>query len=250
MTPERVAPAGEAGPRSAPLSSGKPLVSVVIPVLGEERTLPALLDHLASLTGRFEVIVADGGSADRTLAVAREHPLGVMVVEAPRGRAAQMNAGADHASGDLLVFLHADSRLPSDAYRSLAGVAGDPSILGGNFALRFDGGDGFSRVLGAVYAAQRRLGVYYGDSTIFVRSEVFDALGGYRPLEIMEDYDLVRRLERRGRTTCLAGPALTSARRWRTLGIPRTVLSWIVIRWLFVAGVPARRLAGLYRQVR
>jgi hypothetical protein len=123
-------------------------------------------------------------------------------------------------------------------------------VEGGNFALRFDGDDRFSHVLGAWYAVQRRLGVYYGDSTIWVRRSVYDALGGFRDLPIMDDYDFARRLERRGHARCLPGPATTSARRWRTLGIPRTVASWVVIRWLYLAGVPAGWLAGLYRRAR
>ena len=100
------------------------------------------------------------------------------------------------------------------------------------------------------YAVQRRLGVYYGDSAIWSRRGAFDALGGYRELAIMDDYDFVRRLERRGRTACLPGPAVTSARRWQRIGLFRTIASWVVIRWLYLAGVPAPRLAGLYRQAR
>jgi cellulose synthase/poly-beta-1,6-N-acetylglucosamine synthase-like glycosyltransferase len=157
-----------------------------------------------------------------------------------------MNAGAAEARGDLLVFLHADTRLPPGAYASLTGSAAD----GGNFRIRFDGGDGFSRALGAWYAAQRRLGAYYGDSAIWLRRRAFDALGGFRPLPIMEDYDLARRLERGFRTACLPGPAVTSARRWRALGVPRTVLSWVAVRWLFLAGAPPERLARLYRRAR
>jgi GT2 family glycosyltransferase len=173
------------------------------------------------------------------------------VVEASGGRAAALNAGARAARGELIVFLHADSRLPRGAYAALTAVARErPAVVGGNFALRFDGGDRFSRVLSAVYAAQRRLGLYYGDSSVWVRREAFERLGGYRELPIMDDYDFVRRLERLGPTACLPGPALTSARRWRALGIPRTVLSWVVIRWLFIAGLDPARLACLYRRVR
>jgi rSAM/selenodomain-associated transferase 2 len=227
------------------------LASVVVPVLDEASGLPALLDHVASLPGRFEVIVADGGSSDGTRAVAAA--AGATVVDAPRGRAAQQNAGARAARGDVLVFLHADSRLPRGAHAALAAALRDPRVVGGNFALRFDGDDRFSRVLGAWYAVQRRLGVFYGDSTIWVRPEVFWALGGFPPLEIMEDYALVRALQRAGATPCLGGRgdvATTSSRRWRESGVTRTVASWVVIRWLFLAGVPASRLAPLYRAIR
>jgi rSAM/selenodomain-associated transferase 2 len=228
----------------------EPLVSIVVPVLDEQRTIPGLLDHLASLAGNFEVVVADGGSSDRTLELAREHDLQPRLVDAPRGRAHQCSAGAVAADGSVLLFLHADTRLPPGAYQSLTAVLADPLVVGGNFRLRFDGGDRFSRILGAWYAVQRRAGVYYGDSAIWLRRDAFDRLGGFRPLPIMEDYDLVRRLERAGRTACLPGPAITSARRWQNHGLTRTISSWVLIRWLYLAGVPTARLAQLYPQIR
>jgi uncharacterized protein len=228
------------------LKAREPLVSVVVPVLEEAAALPGLLDHLATLEGRFETIVVDGGSADRSAGIVAAHPSAPVVLRAGGGRARQMNTGAAAARGDPIVFLHADTRLPPRAYKALTTSAAD----GGNFAIHFDGGDRFSRVLGAWYRLQRRLGVYYGDSAIWLRRHAFDALEGFRELPIMDDYDLARRLERGFRTACLPGPVVTSARRWRTLGIPRTVLSWIVIRWLFLAGVSPRRLARLYRRPR
>jgi rSAM/selenodomain-associated transferase 2 len=226
------------------------LVSIVIPVLNEAVALPSLLDRLAGLDGRFEVVVADGGSADGTVALASAHASKPHVVRAPRGRARQLNAGARAASGAALLFLHADTILPADAYRSLTGALSDDAVLGGNFQLRFDGADRFSRMLGAWCAIQRRAGIYYGDSVIWLRATVFERLGGFRELAVMEDYDLVRRLERAGGTTCLPGPAVTSARRWQRLGLPRTIASWVLIRWLFIAGASPARLARLYPHVR
>ncbi len=235
---------------SAPGPGPTPLVTVVVPTLNEAAELPAALDRLAALPGRFEVIVADGGSGDGTAAIARAHPLAPAVVEQAGGRARQLNAAAAVAAGDALAFLHADTALPRGAYAALCTALRQPDIEGGNFALRFGGGDRFSRVLTAWYAVQRRLGVYYGDSVVWVRRETFAALGGFTPLPIMDDYDFVRRLERRGRTTCLRGPAVTSARRWQQAGLPRTLSAWVAIRWLYLAGVPADRLARLYRPVR
>ena len=227
-----------------------PLVSVLIPTLDEELELPRLLAVLAELPGRWEIVVVDGGSRDATTALARAHPTAAVVLDARGGRAAQLNAGARTASGDVLLFLHADSRLPLDAYASLAEAWRTATVVGGNFALRFDGGGAFERVLGAVYRFQRRHGFYYGDSSVWVRRETFERLGGYREIPIMDDYDFVRRLERSGRTRCLPGPATTSSRRWRAMGIPRTVLAWFLIRWLYVAGVSPERLVRLYRVVR
>jgi rSAM/selenodomain-associated transferase 2 len=227
-----------------------PLVSIVVPVLDEAAELPGLLDHLAALPGRVEVIVCDGGSRDGTAHIAAAHPARPRIVHAARGRAVQMNAGAAAARGDVLLFLHADTRLANDACGRLAGAVANEAIVGGNFALRFDGGDRFSRVLGAWYALQRRFGIYYGDSAIWLRRSAFERVGGYRPLAIMEDYDLVRRVEGTGRTACLPGPAVTSARRWQRLGLARTIAAWVAIRWLYLAGVPAERLVRLYPRVR
>ena len=227
-----------------------PLISIIVPVLDEAAAIGDQLDRLALLTGRWQVIVVDGGSRDETCEIASRHSSRPLVLGAPAGRALQMNAGACAAAGEALLFLHADTQLPADAHASLSRALADRSTLGGNFALRFDGGDRFSRLLASWYALQRRAGIYYGDSAIWLRAAAFRRLGGFRALPIMEDYDLVRRLERCGRTRCLPGPAVTSARRWRRLGLARTVASWVAIRWLYLAGVPARRLARLYPHVR
>ncbi|MBA3327734.1 MAG: TIGR04283 family arsenosugar biosynthesis glycosyltransferase, partial [Solirubrobacterales bacterium] len=227
--------------------------SIVIPTLDEQGELPDLLDAIVTLPGLWEAIVADGGSGDETVALARAHATAPLVIEAVGGRAAQLNAGARAATGDVLLFLHADSRLPPDAYASLTDAWRTPGVAGGNFALAFDGGQAFERILGAVYRFQRRRGFYYGDSSVWVRRTCFDALGGYRAIPIMDDYDFVRRMEALGpahTTRCLPGPALTSSRRWRAIGIPRTVLAWFVIRWLYVAGVPPHQLIRMYRVVR
>jgi rSAM/selenodomain-associated transferase 2 len=237
------------------MSGQPPLVAVIVPVLDEARALPALLDHLLELGGgaaggAVETIVVDGGSADGSAKLARAHRLRPRVLVQTGGRARQLNAAAAAARAPLLCFLHADSRLPHGGIATLRAALRDPALAGGNFAVRFDGADRFSRLLTAWYAVQRRAGIYYGDSTIWVRASVFATLGGYRELPIMDDYDFVRRLEKHGTTACLPGPATTSPRRWQALGVPRTVLSWLVIRWLWLAGVPAERLARLYRPAR
>jgi rSAM/selenodomain-associated transferase 2 len=230
--------------------SGVGLVSIIVPVFDEEVMITSLLDHLAELPGEWEVIVVDGGSSDHTRPLAEWHHARPVVINSLRGRANQLNAGAARATGDVLLFLHADTRLPRDAHASLSAALADPAVLGGNFVLRFDGTDRFSTVLGVWYALQRRAGIYYGDSAIWIRASVFARLGGVRLLPIMEDYDLVRRLERAGPTACLPGPAFTSARRWRNHGLPRTIAAWVLIRWLFIAGAPPARLARLYPKIR
>lgn len=224
--------------------------SVVIPTLEEAAQVAAVIANARAALGvGAEVVLVDGGSQDGTADLGRDAGADVVLVERG-GRAAQLDAGARASRGDPIVFLHADSRLPPGARHALAAACADPGVVGGNFALRFDGGDRFSALLTRIYAVQRRAGFYYGDSTVWCRRAAFDALGGHRPLPIMDDYDFVRRLEALGPTRCLPGPATTSARRWKRAGIARTVLSWWVIRWLYLAGVPAERLARLYRRVR
>ncbi len=226
-----------------------PLVSVVVPVLEEAAVLPCLLDHLAALPGTFETIVVDGGSTDGTAAVVRSHPLAPTLLVTGAGRAEQLNTGARHARGEVLLFLHADTLLPRDAHAQLA-AAWRGGVAGGNFRLRFDGDDAAARLLALVYAFQRRLGVYYGDSALWARADVFRRLGGFRALPILDDYDFARRLERNARTSCLAGPVVTSGRRWRRLGLARTITTWLTIQALYLVGVPAERLARLYAPVR
>lgn len=225
-------------------------MTVIVPTLEEASTITRTLDHLGALRPRAELIVVDGGSRDATAALAGAHPARPRVLTVPGGRARQLQAGAALARGALLVFLHADTRLPPGAGAALAALAARPELVGGNFALRFDGPGLFPRLLGAVYAVQRRLGVFYGDSAIFVRADALRALGGVPQLPIMDDYELARRLHRTGRTVCLAGPAVTSSRRWRRMGIGRTVATWVLIRWLYLAGVSPARLARVYRVVR
>lgn len=221
-----------------------------MPVLEEASTIDRLLDSLAAVRGIDEVVIVDGGSRDDTLERAARHPSRPATVSSERGRARQMNLGAQIARGEVLLFLHADTRLPHAAGTAVVAAAGAGGAAGGNFAIRFDGGGGFSCLLGAVYRVQNAVGVFYGDSAIWVRRDVFDALGGYRDIPIMEDYDLARRLRTAGRVRRIPLPVTTSARRWRRHGIARSVATWVLIRYLFLLGVPARRLAGMYPHAR
>ncbi len=225
-------------------------MSLIVPVLNEERVIIEQLDAIQGLPGRWETIVVDGGSTDRTVELIRAHPAAVSLIQGRGGRAAQLNAGAAVASGEVLLFLHADARLPPGAHGALRAALNDPEVIGGNFALRFTGADRLSQLLTLWCALQRRLGVYHGSSAIWLRRDVFIALRGFAALEVMEDYEMARRLERAGRTACLAGPVLASARRWQRGGLLRALLSWTLVRWLFLARVPTRLLAKLKPSVR
>ncbi len=222
------------------------MISVVIPTLNEAPNIGALVRALGAESEPREIVVADGGSRDGTRALARR--LGARVVRAPRGRGAQIRAGARAARGEILLFLHADSVFPAGGLSRIAEVlAASPGVAGGNFRLVFDGDSGFSRRLTVVYNAVRRLGFYYGDSGVFVRRAVYEAIGGIRPIPVMEDYDFIRRLERYGETRRIDDPPLvTSSRKFANRAAPRIVWGWLKIHALFHLGVPPERLARMY----
>lgn len=223
------------------------MISIIIPTLDEERSLPPLLAAIHQERAAHEVIVVDGGSQDRTLEVARDR--GVQTLVSQPGRGVGISNGAEASRGDVLLFLHADSTLPSGALNRINEVLSmDPNIIGGNFRLIFDGDTDFSRWLTGFYAWIRLLGFYYGDSGIFVRRSVYEALGGFRPMPLMEDLDFVRRLERFGRTCCVKDPPLvTSSRRFERRHPLEIVYGWVKIHALYWLGVSPDRLVEIYR---
>lgn len=226
------------------------MISVIIPTLNEAQSLPTLLAGLQGQVGLAECIVADGGSGDGTAVLARRS--GARVVSCRRGRGAQLDAGARQAKGDVLLFLHADSIVPAGALaRITETLAERPAVMGGNFRLLFDGDDGFSRWLDKFYRWIRQRGFYYGDSGIFVRRGAYRALGGFRPIALMEDYDFTRRLEDFGETCCIEEPPLlTSSRRFRGRRPAAIVGGWLILHALYHMGVPDHWLARLYNSER
>ncbi len=222
------------------------MISIIIPTLNEATNLEALLDRLLSEPGVHEIIVVDGGSNDGTPQAALAN--GVHFIPSPPGRGEQLHRGAEAATGDILLFLHADSRLSSGGLSQIENaLAGNPSLVGGNHRLIFDGSDEFSQWLDGFYAWIRSHGVYYGDSGIFARRIAFDAIGGIRPIALMEDFDFVRRLEQHGETICLDKPPLeTSSRRFAGRHPIAIVWGWLKIHALFYLGVSPSYLARLY----
>ncbi|MBM3485291.1 MAG: glycosyltransferase [Alphaproteobacteria bacterium] len=219
-------------------------LSVIVPVLDEAVRLPGLLARLAAVTGPVEVIVVDGGSRDGTIAAATA--TGARVIRIERGRGRQIATGIAASTSDALVLLHADTVLPPGGIARIAAVLdADPDLIGGNFRILFDGTTPFDRWLERFYAWIRRHGFYYGDSTIFIRRGALEAIGGLRPIPLMEDYDLVRRMERRGRTIVIDNPpVVTSSRKFAGRRPAAIVAGWLVIHALFHLGVPS--LARLY----
>jgi rSAM/selenodomain-associated transferase 2 len=218
-------------------------ISVVIPTLGEQETIETAIASVRGALAPCQVIVADGGSTDRTRELAEA--AGAVVVDAPGTRAEALNAGARLATGDALLFLHADTTLPAGAGAAVRSTLARAD--GGAFSVRFDERPRIARLAAASYGRLHR-GVY-GDQAIFVTRAAFDRAGGYRPLPIMEDFDLVRRLRRTGRVVVLADAVTTSARRQRAHGEIRTFLTVAAIKLLYRLGVSPARLARAYRRL-
>jgi rSAM/selenodomain-associated transferase 2 len=221
-------------------------ISIIIPALNEAESLGSRLPHLVSSQG-LEVIVVDGGSIDRTVDTAKA--LGAKVLRSSPGKAAQMNAGAQAARGDILLFLHADTRLDPGFVGQVQHALSQPGVAAGAFRLAIDG-KGFGLRL-IEWLANFRSGVLqvpYGDQGIFVRADLFAAVGGYPTLPIMEDFELVRRLKRKGRIRILPLPATTSPRRWKKLGILRTTAINQAIIIGYLLGLDPQKLAAWYRK--
>lgn len=222
------------------------MLSIVVPALDEADGIAAHLASLAPLRARgAEVIVVDGGSADDTLRKAQAGADRVLV--ARRGRARQMNAGAEAASGDLLMFLHADTRLPPRADELINAALLATGRAWGRFDVRIEGRHPLLPLVARLMNRRSRLtGIATGDQAIFVRRKAFQAAGGYPDLPLMEDIALSRALKRLSRPACLAEPVLTSGRRWEKHGTLRTILAMWRLRLAFFLGVDPRGLATRY----
>ena len=225
-------------------------LAIVMPVLNEAAGIEAALRALAPLRARgARVVVADGGSADDTPAWARRFG-GVEVIEAARGRAAQMNAGALAASGArVLLFLHADTTLPPDADRLILRALAEGRHVWGRFDVRITGRPWMLRVVAAFMNARSRWsGIATGDQALFMTRAAFDAVGGFPDQPLMEDIEISRRLRRQcGRPACLRDKVVTSGRRWDRDGAWRTIVLMWRLRWRYWRGESPQTLARAYR---
>lgn len=222
-------------------------LSIIIPTLDEAEGIVATLEALGELRRRgHEVIVVDGGSGDGTAKLARD--LADRVLAASAGRAGQMNAGACAAAGDVLLFLHADSRLPDEADRLVLQGLVAGHLAWGRFDVRIAGPQPLLRVVEAMMNLRSRLThICTGDQGIFVCREAFDAVGGYPEQELMEDIAISARLRRVSAPLRLRQRCLTSARRWETQGVLRTVAMMWWLRLQYALGAAPARLARGYR---
>ncbi|HDQ92710.1 MAG TPA: glycosyltransferase [Synergistetes bacterium] len=226
--------------------------SVIVPVYHESTGINSLIDHVRSLAGqrgqKAEIIVVDGSPLAETVSAIKRDDVKKMV--SSPGRGTQMNAGAEAASGEVLVFLHADTRLPPSAFSLVSSLLEDPAVCGGAFDLGIDDDRKFYRVIERMANLRSRLTrIPYGDQTIFLRSCVFSSIGGYRNIPIFEDVDLMRRIKAAGlQLGFIDSPVVTSARRWQREGILRTTFrNWLILAGYF-AGFSPGFLERFYRR--
>lgn len=220
-------------------------ISIIIPVLNEVSTIAQTI--LTAQTAKdVEIIVVDGGSNDGTVELLQS--LNVQFISSIPGRAIQMNCGAKAARGDILLFLHGDTLLPSDFNRLLPEVLLKPKIIAGSFELGIRGTNRNLRIVERmVNWRSRYLQMPYGDQAIFLPAKIFEEIGGFPEIPIMEDFELVRQLRKRGRIAIVSRPVLTSGRRWQKLGIFKTTLINQVVIIAYLLGVSPKILAKWYR---
>jgi rSAM/selenodomain-associated transferase 2 len=223
-------------------------VSIIIPTLNEELILENTLSQIQQLSPH-EVIVSDGGSTDNTCRIAEK--LSFRVITGPSGRALQMNAGANEATGDILLFLHADNRLEPESYGKMLECMSNPKWVGGAFTLSIESAKWSLKLITQLANIRSKyFGLAYGDQGFFVRKEVFKDLHGFSPIPICEDLDFYRRMKARGPVILLKEKAYTSPRRWTQEGIFFTTARNIIIAGLFRLGFPPRILTKWYLTIR
>lgn len=226
-------------------------VGIIIPTFNEERALPATLACLRD-QAFDEIILVDGGSQDGTLTIAERHKQEpglprLQVLSAPRGRARQMNAGAAACRSDVLVFLHADTLLPPSAHAHIERVMRDDRYVGGRFDVAFERDEGYAWVISRMMNLRSRWsGIATGDQAIFARKSIFNSIGGFLDIPLMEDVEFSSRLKRAGEIAALRLKATTSFRRWAQMGPLRTILWMWMLRLLFWLGVRPEILHRYY----
>jgi len=233
-------------------------ISVIIPTLNEEQTIMATLAHTAAL-GFDELIVVDGGSLDQTPVLVESYrqrtqspaQSPVRLVTAPYGRARQMNEGAKASRGEILLFLHADTQLPGNAKTMIDTTLADQRMVGGRFDVRFDRPSMWGTIISRMMNWRSRLsGIATGDQALFVRRPIFEQMGGFADMPVMEDIDFSRRLKRKGATVALTATVTTSFRRWERHGPLRTIFLMWALRFLYWIGISPSHLVEWYKAVR
>jgi rSAM/selenodomain-associated transferase 2 len=224
--------------------------SIIMPVLNEEAVLEQQLCQLARVRAPYdcELLIVDGGSVDQTVAIAQRFG---RIISSPRGRATQMNKGAAVATGDIFIFLHADSMLPDDAFMAIERACAAPGVVGGAFRLCFNCSQLAYRLVAFITNLRSRWrGIFTGDQAYFVRAGSFRAIGGFPDMTLMEDVEIIKRLRKIGRLVLLSHYVTTSARRHMKVGLARSVLFMWYLRTLYRFGVSPEQLQRKYMDVR
>lgn len=220
-------------------------ISVIIPSLNEERYLDETLRHVLALPGKFEIIVSDGGSADDTLKIAEKFQE-VKLVKSKKGRGIQMNTGAEIATGQIFLFLHADTFLPENAYELITQTMEIPKNIAGSFYLTWDKKHPFLNLYSK--ASKINLTLFtYGDHAIFIKEDAFTKLGGYKDMTFMEDIEIQERLRKAGKFTKLDAPVITSARRFEKTGTIKQLFMDIILVFSYKLGASPSRLKKFYK---
>lgn len=222
-------------------------ISIIIPTLNEATQIATTLHH-AQTADCVEIIIVDAGSQDKTVECAQN--LGVRVFVAPQpGRAAQMNFGATQATGEILLFLHTDTRLPLGYDVLIREALANSDVVAGAFLLAIDGTQPGLRWVEKMVSWRSRFWQFpYGDQALFLTAQTFKDLGGFPDLPIMEDFEFIRSLKRQGKIAIAPAAVLTSARRWQKLGILRTTLINQLIVLGYFLGISPQKLRYWYRQ--
>lgn len=220
-------------------------ISIIIPTLNESKNIKATLASTSN-SRNVEVIVVDGGSQDNTVGIAQS--CGVKVIPGYQNRACQMNAGAMNATGEILLFLHADTLLPANFDRMIRSTLQQPNTVAGAFSLRINAPQiGLRLVEWGVKWRSKYLQMPYGDQAIFITKDKFNDLGGFPELPIMEDFELIRHLKRLGKITLIGVPVTTSPRRWLKKGILQTTLINQIVIIAYFLGISPQRIRSWYR---
>ncbi len=224
------------------------MISIVMPVLNEEKNIEETLQNVSKLKGDFELLIVDGGSTDRTRELAQKY---ATVISADMGRAKQMNAGARRAGGDILLFLHADSRLPPDALSKIESVLEDKNVVGGAMKFHLVDDSPFFKLVSYLSNLRASISkVYPGDFGPFVRKSAFDAVNGFSEIELMEDIDFCNRLSKEGKLVQPGAKIVSSSRRMKKQGVLRTWVHMQINRFLFYVGSSPVKLSEFYKDVR
>ncbi|MCF6157538.1 MAG: glycosyltransferase [wastewater metagenome] len=221
-------------------------ISVVVPALNEESHIEKTLQSIMKQDGDYECYVVDGGSSDSTVRIAKKY---TRVINSKRGRAVQMNTGARLCRGDVLLFLHADTLLPENAFCEIRKRMKDNTVAGGSFYITFDSDHFLLKGASFITRFNFRL-FHFGDQGIFIRRDIFQELRGYREMPILEDYDLYKRLKGQGKVILLRMPVISSARRFMKKGIVRQLLINKSVVLAYWAGIDTQVIKRFYDDMR